>query len=1084
MTNRSLCAMIAVAGCIFAHGSALAVERCVDNPESGANRPDICVDWNQTGQPTLGFNFDVIFTDLANPDVTLFTGAAWNVRSKDNAGNPANIGDIKIDATVLSDAFDLTITDGAVPPGPGAVNVGAILLNDPDPLWTGHSSLLGGHITGDFSGELRARVDTSDNGGAVVLTIDGDFLDDLVIEKDGSDPAVDGYAGTLTLVINGQFRGGIAVGQIDYLEIEEVPYFANVRIIGDVAGDLIIRTLAGGSGTLLTLGANFGNCPLGKTSTLRNGGSVVIESFGSESWIDVFYDVKEGSNFTIEQLISGISRTFCKFYYYGFNGTLTLQNGIPDNTAIVFAHESPLLENGSVILKDENDVLQEMAGELYFDGGTRAGSAVVAGVLSGHFVPTAGGTVFCSAYGDGLPFAGTASFTEMTLNGVVFVDSIYPNVGLEGTISFDGDMKGSFSTCRIEGSDPCIEWNGTLDIGGDMTGQIFTVTGNHSPADMSGEILVGGLIDDTAIIDIGGDMSGLITSVGDMSGQISVGGLMSGELFVRGLIVDDPTRVEVEIVGAFSGNICAKNVAPGGPLDTGIITVGSMGAAELCGYTVNCLTASDCVDLVGVPPNEVPNTCTDDFCEQNYCWNPGNGSCGSYPPAPARPYLANQKNRYLSFDPGNTGSWAFAVEMTVGPGAPLELGWVGQQDGNGVSPVVADPYFSSDWTSVVHVADCEIVPVATYAISATTQQSPPHEPFTAALSVETIDEPAGGKFWGDVVGSIVDAVYTPPNGFTNVEDVTATIKGFQAVSNAAHFSWLDVQPECPNGVINFDDTLHVILAFTGAAYPFSDPLNCDPCTGPTTGNIDFLMVADHEVIDPDEQVVIDVHVEPALDVGVYEVSLEVSGGTTGSLDLTSMTVNKARSDYIFGTSSVADAVDDAGGRLAAAMTDGTGVDVTTANDYLGTFTFTASSDAGGVFEVKVRPIAEAYLSDSNVDPIGTSSGDSLFIGVDVECVIDAHCDDLDECTDDACVIFVCQNTNNFCDDANDCTSDTCNAGVCEHSNEPPGTPCEDGQFCTTPDTCNNKGACIGGPNDPCLPTEICIEFLDVCNPGS
>ena len=167
-----------------------------------------------------------------------------------------------------------------------------------------------------------------------------------------------------------------------------------------------------------------------------------------------------------------------------------------------------------------------------------------------------------------------------------------------------------------------------------------------------------------------------------------------------------------------------------------------------------------------------------------------------------------------------------------------------------------------------------------------------------------------------------------------------------------------------------------------------------------------------------------------------------------------------------------------------AMSDGSGVDATTANDYLGTFTYTASSDAGGVFEVKVRPVDEAFLSDSNVDPIGTSSGASLFIGVDVECVIDASCDDGNECTDDACVVFVCQNTNNNCDDANDCTSDTCNAGVCEHSNEPAGTPCEDGQFCTTPDTCNNKGVCLGGPNDPCLETEICVEFLDLCTPGA
>jgi len=123
MANRSLCTILVALGCVFAGTLARADERCVDNPESGANRPDICVDWDKTGQPTLDVNFDVQFTDLANPDVTLATGAAWNVRSKDNAGNPANIGDIKIDATVVTDSFDLAITDnsgGFGVGGPGA----------------------------------------------------------------------------------------------------------------------------------------------------------------------------------------------------------------------------------------------------------------------------------------------------------------------------------------------------------------------------------------------------------------------------------------------------------------------------------------------------------------------------------------------------------------------------------------------------------------------------------------------------------------------------------------------------------------------------------------------------------------------------------------------------------------------------------------------------------------------------------------------------------------------------------------------------------------------------------------------------
>ncbi len=156
MANRSLCTMIVVAGCVFAHGSALAVERCVDNPGTG---PDICVDWNVPGeQPALGFNFDLNFSE--NPDITLRTGAAWNVRSKDDSGNPANIGDIKIDATVVTDNFDLAITDnsgGFGVGGPGAANVGAILLADLNGVgpnndtWGGRASITTAHITGDLA---------------------------------------------------------------------------------------------------------------------------------------------------------------------------------------------------------------------------------------------------------------------------------------------------------------------------------------------------------------------------------------------------------------------------------------------------------------------------------------------------------------------------------------------------------------------------------------------------------------------------------------------------------------------------------------------------------------------------------------------------------------------------------------------------------------------------------------------------------------------------------------------------------------------------------------------------------------------
>lgn len=39
-------------------------------------------------------------------------------------------------------------------------------------------------------------------------------------------------------------------------------------------------------------------------------------------------------------------------------------------------------------------------------------------------------------------------------------------------------------------------------------------------------------------------------------------------------------------------------------------------------------------------------------------------------------------------------------------------------------------------------------------------------------------------------------------------------------------SWVDIHPEVPNNVVNFDDVFQFILAFQGNPYPFADPLSC------------------------------------------------------------------------------------------------------------------------------------------------------------------------------------------------------------------------------------------------------------------
>ncbi len=117
-----------------------------------------------------------------------------------------------------------------------------------------------------------------------------------------------------------------------------------------------------------------------------------------------------------------------------------------------------------------------------------------------------------------------------------------------------------------------------------------------------------------------------------------------------------------------------------------------------------------------------------------------------------------------------------------------------------------------------------------------------------------------------------------------------------------------------------------------------------------------------------------------------------------------------------------------------------------------------------------------------------------------------NCDDGNPCTDDACKPNVgCTHSNNSapcndgnacttadtcsggacvggpppnCDDGNPCTDDACKPNVgCTHSNN--SAPCNDGNACTTTDTCSG-GACVGGPPPKCNDGNPCTD--DACNP--
>jgi hypothetical protein len=61
-----------------------------------------------------------------------------------------------------------------------------------------------------------------------------------------------------------------------------------------------------------------------------------------------------------------------------------------------------------------------------------------------------------------------------------------------------------------------------------------------------------------------------------------------------------------------------------------------------------------------------------------------------------------------------------------------------------------------------------------------------------------------------------------------------------------------------------------------------------------------------------------------------------------------------------------------------------------------------------------------------------------------------------------------------CDDANNCTDDSCDpkTGNCLHTLKAIGAPCDDGNPCTTPDTCKET-SCVSGPAMKCAAGTTC-----------
>ena len=151
--------------------------------------------------------------------------------------------------------------------------------------------------------------------------------------------------------------------------------------------------------------------------------------------------------------------------------------------------------------------------------------------------------------------------------------------------------------------------------------------------------------------------------------------------------------------------------------------------------------------------------------------------------------------------------------------------WVGAPDENCLAGLVDDVEERNwDGCPALHISDCGIVPVSDYSVSSfdSDGDSP------TSLAVDTIRKP-GVKWWADCIGFFNGLNWTPPNGNPAIDDTVAIIKTWQNLNanNAAPTPVVDLHPQVPNRVVNYNDVLQSIFAFQGNQYPYGCP--DDPC---------------------------------------------------------------------------------------------------------------------------------------------------------------------------------------------------------------------------------------------------------------
>lgn len=118
----------------------------------------------------------------------------------------------------------------------------------------------------------------------------------------------------------------------------------------------------------------------------------------------------------------------------------------------------------------------------------------------------------------------------------------------------------------------------------------------------------------------------------------------------------------------------------------------------------------------------------------------------------------------------------------------------------------------------------------------------------------------------------------------------------------------------------------------------------------------------------------EIYLKNVNDLGAFQVKMKLDGGTTGSLRITKIEIEKRRPDFVFGSAEALTAVDESGWRVG-------GVRITGGQDIVepaivATVTVQASRDAAGTFQVGLNKGEDhTFLRNSNAVAISFVFGE-------------------------------------------------------------------------------------------------------------